>query len=593
MTQRTAEEKIVGIVVEHKGRLEINACNRKKSTYFVTSHDLNGAEKGDVVVLEPLARGRKGPKYRVGRILGKEDTPGIFSLISLYEKGLSQKFSQAAMREAQSMTVPDLADREDFRNIPLVTIDGPTSRDFDDAVFAEPTQDGGHHLIVAIADVSWYVMPGSKLDKEAYERGNSTYFADRVLPMLPEGISNDLCSLRPHEDRACMAIHIWIDKEGDMTNYQVTRGLMRSAARLTYEQVQAAKDGNPDAMVAPLMDTVINPIYAAYDVLRQAREKRGALNIDMPEYKVIVAADGTIEDVRKSKRVDSMKVIEEFMVKANVAAATALESKDASCVYRTHEPPLSSERLNKLRDILEPFGLVLPEGKVTAADLKSIAEQAAGTPHARIVSSALLRVQAKAKYQTENIGHFGLALERYAHFTSPIRRYADLLVHRSLADAFNLGKGGLSPEQAIGLSDMAAHITETEIKSSCAERGAHDRFTAAVMAKHIGEEMKGRITAVSTGGLAVVLEDSGAYCFLPTGNLPKDRYDVDETARTMTGRDNGRVYSADTDIIVRIKESSGIANNIILEAVNDNKCPTLQNAIDPRVNANKNRGPRR
>ena len=582
MTQRVFQDKIVGIVTENNGRLEVHSCDRKNRVFSVDADSWNGAYTGDVVVLKPIGQGSNNQKYRVACVIGQENTPGILGLISLHEKGLSKTFSDASMKEAATMTVPELGNREDLRNVPLVTIDGPDSRDFDDAVFAEPTENGGFHLIVAIADVSWYVQPGSKLDEEAYERGNSTYLPDRVLPMLPEGISNDLCSLRPHEERACMAFHIWIDKDGQMNDYKVVRGLMRSAARLTYGQVQAAKDGTPDATTTPLMDTVINPLYAAYDVLREARFKRGAMELDMPEYKIAFGADGAVAGVKKMVRPDSTKVIEEFMVLANVAAATALESKNAGCVYRAHGAPPSAGRMSELREFLKGFGVNVPQGDLTAADLKQIVADTAGTPDARAIAKAVLRVQAKATYQTENIGHFGLALERYAHFTSPIRRYADLLVHRSLADAFNLGQGGLSAEQSANLSEMARHISETESISAKAERGANDRYIAEAMVNHIGEEMKGHIVGVSQSGLSIVLEETGAFGFLPTRLLPKDYYDINDATLTMTGRATGQVYRVDAEITVRVKEASGLKNNVILQVANDNKAQKPNAAKSPK-----------
>jgi len=587
-------DKIVGILTQHGGKLQLDPCDKKQKSihYDLDAGNLNGARAGDVVVAESVpAKG--APQVKVTRVLGQRTSPGILSLVSLYERGLCEEFSKAALNEAKTMTVPDLQGREDLRAIPLVTIDGADSRDFDDAVFAESTADGGFNLIVAIADVSWYVLPGSELDKEAYARGNSTYFPDRVVPMLPEDLSNGLCSLKPHEDRACMAFHMTIDKDGNLTDYKIARGLMNSAARLTYEQVQAAKDGKPDAVTGSLMDTVINPLYAAFAVLRRARDDRGAMNLDMPEYKADVDGKGAIINVGKAARPESCKVIEEFMVLANVAAASTLEDKQAPCVYRNHDKPPSA--LEGLRDYLGTFGLTLPAGEITSpAAFRDVLEQAAKTPNGHLITKAVMRVQAKARYATDNIGHFGLALKRYAHFTSPIRRYADLLVHRSLAEAFNMGQGALDATQKAQIKDMAEHISETEILSAKAERSAHDRFAAAFLSKKVGEEFTGRIVNATSAGLFVRLDKAGADGLLPMRGLPQDYYDLDKAQHTLTGQKHGRVYRTGATITVRLKDADGLTGSVLLEAANDNSAdiPGLKFKKTPRPPADRNNGPR-
>jgi ribonuclease R len=567
--------KIVGVINEFHGRLQVDPCDKKQRNvhYEISPANMNGARLGDVVVVDKASQS----DVKVTRVLGNRNTPGILGLISICEKGMSETFNQATLNEAKGMTVPDLTGREDLRKIPLVTIDGADTRDIDDAVFAEKTADGGFHLIVAIADVSWYVKPGSALDKEAYERGNSTYLPDRVVPMLPEALSNGLCSLNPHVDRACMAFHIWIDKDGNLTKQKVVRGLMNSAARLTYDQVQAAKDGKPDATTAPLMNNVITPLYDAYAALRKAREARGAMDLDQPEYKVSVGTDGKAS-VGSHARIDSQRVIEEFMIIANVAAATALEDKNAPCVYRVHDkPPYMNKAANDLGfdsglgEYLNSFGLKLPKGDVTTtATFQGLIEQAAKMPNGHLIIKAIIRAQAKASYSTHNIGHFGLALERYAHFTSPIRRYSDLLVHRSLAAAFNMGAGGLTSAEKAVLEEKAQHISETEKLSAQAERSAGDRFSAAYLSGKIGKEFTGRVTGVTPAGLFIRLDSSGSDGLLPLRFLPQDYYDLDNKEHTLIGREHGRVYRIGAAITVRLKEANSLTGSVTLVPANDN-----------------------
>jgi len=501
--------RIVGTVERAGNKFVLRPTNKKaKIDFDLPQHDLNSAKEHDLVIgeIQP-SRSPYNKQVRVLDVLGPKTDPKSISRISIHEAGLSEEFSQAALDETNNMIVPELGNREDLRSMPLVTIDGPDARDFDDAVWAEKTKDG-FHMIVAIADVAYYVRPGSDLDKEAYERGNSTYFPDMVLPMLPEKLSNDLCSLRPHEDRACLAFHLWIDNDGNLKKQKIVRALMRSTARLTYEQVQEAYDGKVDKTTLPLMKKVINPLYEAYQSLEKAREKRGALEIEMPERRVVINDKNEMTGVKKRERLDSHKLIEEFMIAANVAAATVLTNKNAPCVFRVHDKP-DNRKLDNVRGYLAGFNLHLPKGNVDEpAQLNKVLKKAADLPFAPLVNEVMLRTQMQACYHPENIGHFGLALERYAHFTSPIRRYADLLVHRSLIETFKLGEGGLDKGQQARLEEMSNHISGAERISAEAERNAVDRFAAAYLQDHIGEEFKGRIRGVTSAGLFISLEDT-------------------------------------------------------------------------------------
>ena len=447
-------------------------------------------EEGHLAVAE-VVKGRSfnAREAKLIEVLGDMNAVGAVSLIAIATHDIPTEFNKAALAEANDAKPVTLGKRTDLRDIPLVTIDGPDARDFDDAVFAEPHKEGWH-LIVAIADVSHYVKPGSALDKTAYERGNSTYFPDRVVPMLPEALSNELCSLKPAVDRACMAVHLWLDKAGELTRWEFVRGVMRSRARLTYEQVQAAMDGQPNDLTAPLLESVIKPLYGAYACLMQARLKRGTLELDLPERKVEIE-NGKVKSIKVRDRLDSHKLIEEFMISANVAAAAQLEGKGGVCLYRIHDRP-SEMKLEGLRDFLSSLGISLvPTKQLHSRFLTQILENSAGGPHAQVVNEMMLRSQAQAIYSPANIGHFGLALAKYAHFTSPIRRYADLVVHRGLIRAGKLGDDGLTENEIEKLEDIAEHISTTERRSSAAERDASDRFITLFMIDRVGATFLG------------------------------------------------------------------------------------------------------
>jgi ribonuclease R len=541
---------------------------KAKYDFDVSEGDLNGAKAADLVICEILpSRGVKRRKAKVVDVVGNRDDVNAISLIAIHEAGLHETFLEKVTKEAEGLKVPPLGKREDLRDVPLVTIDGADARDFDDAVFAEKT-DEGFHIIVAIADVAHYVRPNSNLDKEAYRRGNSTYFPDRVVPMLPEALSNDMCSLNPKVERACMGFHLWIDEKGELIKQKVFRGLMRSHARLIYEQVQAAKDGNPDDTTKPLMRDVINPLYAAYDILDKARQKRGALDLDLPERQIIIE-DGKMTGVRQRDRLDAHKMIEEFMILANVAAAQALEAKKAPCVYRIHDRP-SAEKLDSAREFVESFGLTIPKtGVAKPSQINQILKKASETEYSYLISTVILRTQSQAIYHPQNIGHFGLALRKYAHFTSPIRRYADLLVHRSLIKAYKLGEGGLSEEESVTLEEKADHISTTERTSSDAERSAVDRFTAAWMSERIGAEFSGVINGVTRFGMFVTLDENGADGLIPMRSLPDDYYIHDEKQHALIGRKHKRVYRLGAKVQIRLKEADGLTGSSVFELAND------------------------
>ncbi len=420
---------------------------------------------------------------------------------------------------------------------------------------------------MAIADVSWYVRPGDALDRAARERGNSVYFPDRVVPMLPEKLSNDLCSLRPNEDRACMAVEMWIDADGRLKRHRFLRGLMRSAARLVYEQVQAARDGAPDEVTGPLLEPVIGPLYGAYKALLRGRAARGTLELEISERQVILGEDGHIDRIVPRRRLDSHKLIEEFMILANVAAAEALEAKNRPAMYRIHEPP-PLDKLEVLRQALDGLGYRLAKGEaVRPSHFTGILARAAGTEKEILVSELILRSQSQAKYSPDNPGHFGLALRRYCHFTSPIRRYADLLVHRALIGGYGLGEGALTDEEAARFDETGDHISSTERRAVVAERDAMDRYTTAFMANRVGATFTARISGVTRFGLFVTLDETGADGLVPASTLGNDFFAHDEARHCLVGERSGITFTLADAVTVELVEADAVTGGMVFVIV--------------------------
>lgn len=565
---KDADNRIVGIIETRGSRAVLKPANKKdKHDFDIHEQDLNGAKDGDLVVAAIKDKDRlKRQNARVLDIIAHETDIRAISMLSMHEAGLDETFPDDVLKASEGLKVPALGKREDLRNVPLITIDGADARDFDDAVFAEPMDDDGFHLIVAIADVAYYVRPGSPLDIEAQRRGNSTYFPDRVVPMLPEALSNDLCSLRPHEDRATMVMHMWIDANGALKRYKCTRALIKSHARMTYEQVQALYDDGK-------AEDHVKHLYSAYRILDRARQKRGALDLDLPERQIIINDAGEMTGVQTKTRLDSHKLIEEFMVLANVAAASALEDKRDPkrypCVYRIHDVP-SLDKLESAREFLEGFHLSLPKtGVAKPAQINHVLQKAETLDYSHLISQVILRAQSQAVYSPENIGHFGLALDRYAHFTSPIRRYADLLVHRSLISAHGLGEGGLSDEERVRIHEISEHISKTERVSMEAERNAVDRFTAAFLSDKIGAEFRGKINGVTTFGLFVTLDETGADGIVPMRSLSNDFYIHNVKERALIGKRTGKVFRLGARVTVRLKEANGLTGSTVFEMSGD------------------------
>ncbi|HEU0072290.1 MAG TPA: ribonuclease R [Alphaproteobacteria bacterium] len=568
-----APAEMIGVFAIVRGQGRVQPTDRRaKSELFVKREKSGGAKPGDLVRAKILPRRGAGlPDGEVVERLGQFDDPGAVSLIAIHAQGIPTEFPQATLDLAAKAQPVPLGHRDDLRDIPLITIDGADARDFDDAVWAEedpaPDNKGGFHLIVAIADVAHYVTPGDALDREAFKRGNSVYMPDRVVPMLPEKLSNDLCSLRPNEDRATMAVHMWIDKAGNLMRHRFVRGLIRSAARCTYEQVQRLKDGFPtidDPKWPAAVDAmIVGPLYAAYAALNEARQRRGTLDLDVPERKVLLNEKREIEKIVPRERLDSHKLIEEFMIAANVAAAETLEKAGWPCMYRVHDVP-DEAKVEALRDFLSSFDIQLARGEgLRSRHFADILKKVEGTPEARLISETMLRGQSQAIYSPENLGHFGLALRRYAHFTSPIRRYADLLVHRSLIGALKLGDGALERSSGAKFVEWGEHISQTERRAMLAERDAMDRYMALYMKDRVGARFAAHIAGVTRFGLFVALDETGAQGLVPIRSLGQDYFDHDEGRHCLTGRSTGEVFSLGDAASVTLVDADALTGSLL------------------------------
>ena len=550
-------------IVDGKGRLR-PTDRRVRSAFRVARRDDKGARPGELVRAEVGPPERAGPpEARVLERLGGGEPWRTASLIAVEEHGIPERFSPAALGEARAAAAAAPGAREDLRAIPLMTIDEETARDFDDAVWAEsdpdPANAGGFRLIVAIADVAWYVRPRSALDADARARGNSVYFPDRAIPMLPEALSNGWCSLEPGADRPCLAVHIRIDARGNKLGHRFARAMMRSAARQTYEGAQAAIDG--DRSVA--LNTEIGALSAAHAALAKARDRRGALALEIPERRIRMGRDGRIAGIEFRRSLTAHRLVEEFMIAANVAAAETLEARGAPCIHRVHEAP-DDARVEALRELLSTFGLRLPRGqRPRPRHFNGLLERAAATGSAELLHEAVLRTQSRAAYGIDNLGHFGLALARYCHFTSPIRRYADLVVHRALIGALKLGEGGLAHGEDHALDEIARHVSMTERRATAAERATVDRLCALYLADRVGASMPARISGITKAGLFVRLDEAGADALIPLSMLPVRPARVDPNGFRLTDGRGRTAFRLGETLAVRVLEADAATGSIL------------------------------
>ncbi len=532
--------------------------------------ELAGAKDGDLVEVDVKRSGRHGlPRGEVLSVVGSLTSEKAVSMIAIHAHGIPHIFPKEALDAADAARPATMSHREDWRDLPLVTIDPADAKDHDDAVFAEldtrPENEGGMIVTVAIADVSYYVRTKSALDREAMKRGNSVYFPDRVVPMLPERISNDLCSLREGEDRPALAVRMVFSKEGRKASHTFHRIMMKSAAKLSYQQAQAAIEGKTDDKTGPLLEPVLKPLWAAYETMKRGRDRRQPLELDMPERRILLKEDGTVDKVVVPPRLDAHKLIEEMMIQANVAAAETLETKRQKLIYRTHDAP-SLAKQESLREFLATLSIPLAKGgNLRANSFNGILSKADNSPHKDLVNQMVLRAQSQAVYSPENIGHFGLNLMKYAHFTSPIRRYADLIVHRALVASLNLGEGGLTAEEEAQLDDIAAEISTFERRAMAAERETVDRLIAHHLAGRIGESFDGRVAGVTRSGLFIALPEYGADGFIPASTLGADYYVHDEVRQSLVGERTGLGYQLGDDVEVQLVEAIPLAGAIRFE----------------------------
>jgi ribonuclease R len=562
----------IGIVRMDEDGARLIPVDRKQKEMRIAGGDLGEARDGDLVEVEVKLSGRlMVPRAKVVGVIGNPKSEGAVSMIAIHNLEIPYRFPASVLKEAEEAKEATIKGREDWRHIPLITIDPADAKDHDDAVYAEPDPKvaGGHIVYVAIADVAAYVRPGTALDREAYLRGNSVYFPDRVVPMLPERISNELGSLKEGANKASLAVRMVIAPDGRKTSHSFHRVTFRSAAKLSYQQSQAAIDGFPDDKTGPILGTILKPLWAAYETMAKARDRRGPLDLNLPERKIILDKTGMVADVKVPERLEAHRLIEEMMIAANVAAAETLEKHHSPLVYRVHDTP-SPEKLMALREFLA--SLEMPFNKADAvklADFNRTLAKARAEGKLEQVSEMVLRSQAQAEYSPANYGHFGLNLDRYAHFTSPIRRYADLIVHRALIRALELGNDGLTDEEASKLDGIAQHISATERRAMIAERETSDRLLAYFLAEQIGSRFEGRISGVTRSGLFVRLFDTGADGFIPASTLGADYYRYDEDQQAMIGDRTGETFRLGEDVTVRLLEAAPVAGALRFELLSE------------------------
>ncbi|WP_405030779.1 ribonuclease R [Pleomorphomonas sp. JP5] len=568
-------EGVLGIVRVTDGGARLLPISKKQHEELVIdAADLGTAEDGDLVSVDVIRSGRFGlSRARVRETVGNLRSEKAVSMIAIHANDIPYVFPDAVIREADAAKPATMSNREDWRALPLVTIDPPDAKDHDDAVHAvadeDPANAGGYVVTVAIADVAAYVRPGSELDREALKRGNSVYFPDRVIPMLPERISNDLCSLKEGVDRPALAVRMVFDAEGRKKSHSFHRIMMRSAAKLSYLEAQAAIDGSPNDRTGPILDSALRPLWAAYDLLAAARDARGPLELDIPERKVLLKPDGTVDRIVTPERLTAHRLIEEFMIQANVAAAETLEKRRTPLLYRVHDQP-SLAKLESLREFLATLDMKLAkQGHIEPDLFNRILERVDGTPQAYLVHEVVLRSQSQAEYSPVNIGHFGLNLRKYAHFTSPIRRYADLVVHRGLVTALGVGDDGLPDGAEDALPRVAEDISAAERRAMQAERETIDRLIAGWLADRVGAVFRGRIAGVTKAGLFIRLDETGADGFIPISTLGDDYFAFDEARHSLIGSRTGETYRLGDTVEVRLIEAAPFAGALRFEMISE------------------------
>ena len=575
-----AAELVLGVVRRDGERFWLSPVDKRERRELAIV-ELKDAGAGDLVLCEVTGRPPR-VSARVDAVLGDPFAPRSFSLIAIHKHGLRHEFAQEAIDEAHRVSSQPLGEREDLTHLPIVAIDPEDARDHDDAIWAEADGEGGWNAIVAIADVSFYVRPGSELDREARARGNSVYFPDRVVPMLPEELSADICSLKQGEQRAALACHLKISKDGELKSWRFTRAKVCIEANIAYEDAQAAIDAAAEERVEvsspvcwmpevdgpvphELVEKALKPLWGCWRALFSARQRRDPLELDLPERRVMLDEKGRITSIAPRDRLDAHRLVEDFMIAANVAAARALEAKKAPVMYRVHEPP-SREKLVALKDYLKTFGIEFALGQVIKpGTFSQVIERLDGADGREEIMEQLLRTQMQARYGPERLGHFGLALATYAHFTSPIRRYADLLVHRGLVKAYGLGEGGLPPGDEERFEQIGEQISMLERRAMEAERETVDRYVAAFLSDQVGQLVECRITGVQPFGFFATVEDLGGDGLLLAKDLGREYFRYDEPARALVGDESGDTYRVGQRLTLRLAEANPVSGSLRFE----------------------------
>ncbi|MEG3155438.1 ribonuclease R [Sphingomonas sp. RB1R13] len=556
-------ELLLGVIKQEGSRHYLSPVDKRERREIMIS-DLNNAQPGDLVLAEPSGRPPR-VTARVDAILGDPFAPRSFSLIAIHKHGLRDTFGEDVIAEAEQVAKLDLGQREDLTHLPIVAIDPADARDHDDAIWASPRDDGGWDAIVAIADVSFYVREGSALDKEAKARGNSVYFPDRVVPMLPEELSADICSLKAGKDRAALACHMVVGKDGALLSWRFTRAKIRVVANIAYEDAQGAIDGTAGLVDAEIVEGALKPLWACWAALFAAREKRQPLDLDLPERRVMLDEKGRILSVAPRERLDAHRLVEDYMIAANVAAAKALEAKKAPVMYRIHEGP-GREKLVALKDYLATFEIEFALGQVVRPQTFNHILERVGDHDARPeIMEQVLRTQMQARYGPQNLGHFGLALGSYAHFTSPIRRYADLVVHRSLVRSYRLGEGAMSDGAAAGMETLGEHISMLERRAMEAERETIDRYVAAFLSDRVGQLLACRISGVQPFGFFATVEGLGGDGLVPAAILGNEYFRYDEAAKALVGDDTGETFRQGQKLELKLVEANPVSGALRFE----------------------------
>ena len=491
--------------------------------------------------------------------------PKVFSYLAIKEHDLKNDFDINIKNEVQKLDIIDTISRIDLRTIFFVTIDGEDAKDFDDAVYAEQSsQKDEWRILVSIADVSHFVKVNSYIDKEARHRGNSVYLPNYVIPMLPEELSNNLCSLKPNLDRACLTVEIILDKNGLKKSHSFYRSIINSKKRLTYNEVEHVINNEfVDQNVKPDLLKVIKSLHDVYKILDKIREKRGALNLELPEKKILFDEKGWPQDVKKVYGLISNKIIEELMILANVAAAEEINKVTNESIYRSHEPPSQEKYRSLIDQVGKPLSKILI-GKVPHPSLMNkILDESKGSPEYETVNQSILRTQSQAKYENKNKSHFGLALKNYVHFTSPIRRYADLLVHRQIISIIN--KKLVQVNENNNLKLICDHISNTERKSTVAERKTIDRYISLLYQKKINEIVDCSITSIHKFGVFVSIDGGIADALLPIRELPNDWYNYDQVKQTLIGERSGNKFYVGMQLEVKIIEVVPLTGSITVK----------------------------